>query len=147
MDRHGKTERKEKEKGKKRMGASGPLVHDFVLAIMPFICIFSPFISKKPPPRGCRHCWPNHVKYCIYCRAFSPSNLCLIGLSHPIRLPSCPNSLLRGSVLIPLLPEFFWRYSYRHHIYFNLRFFWTFYLFKCFIFLVHSTKPINFFFW
>jgi hypothetical protein len=28
VDRHGKTERKEKEKGKKRMGASGPLVHD-----------------------------------------------------------------------------------------------------------------------
>jgi hypothetical protein len=48
--RHGKTERKEKEKGKKRMGASGPLVHDFVLAITPFICILFSFISEKPLP-------------------------------------------------------------------------------------------------
>jgi hypothetical protein len=77
------------------MGASGPLFHDFVWAITPFICICSPFISEKPPPRGCRHCWPNHVKYCVCYNAFSLSNLRLIGLSHPIGLPSCPNSLLK----------------------------------------------------
>jgi hypothetical protein len=38
------TDGKEKEKRKKRMGALALFVHDFVLAIMPFICIFSPFI-------------------------------------------------------------------------------------------------------
>jgi hypothetical protein len=32
---------------------------------------------------------------------FSPSSLCLIGLSHPIRPPSCRSSLLRGSVCNP----------------------------------------------
>ena len=102
-----KIERKEKEEGKKRMGASGPLVHDFVLAIMPFICICFPFISEKPPPRGCRHCWPNHVKYCVYCRAFSSSNLCLIGLSHPIGLPSRPNSLLKRFRTYPFATRVF----------------------------------------
>ena len=106
-----KTERKEKEKGKKRMGASGPLAHDFVLAFTPFICICYPFISEKPPPRGCRHCWPNHVKYCVYCRAFSPSNLCLIELSHPIGLPSCPNTLLKRFRTYPFATRVFWWYN------------------------------------
>jgi hypothetical protein len=98
---------KREGEGKKRMGASGPLVHDFVLAITLFICILSPFISEKPPSRGCRHCWPNHVKYCVYCRHFSPSNLCLIGLSHPIGLPSCPNSLLKRFCTYPFATRVF----------------------------------------
>ena len=38
------TDGKEKEKRKKRMGAPALFVHDFVLAITPFICIFSSFI-------------------------------------------------------------------------------------------------------
>ena len=38
------TDEKEKEKRKKRMGALALFVHDFVLAITPFICIFSSFI-------------------------------------------------------------------------------------------------------
>ena len=65
------------------------------------ICIyfFSPHsISEKPSPRGYRHCWPNHVKYCVYCCVFSPSNLYLVGLSHPIGPLSCQSLLLRGSV-------------------------------------------------
>ena len=113
-DRHGK-HREEREKrrgrGRREWGLLAPLVHDVVLAITPFICNFSPFISERPPPRGCRHCWPNHVKYCVYCRVFSLSNLCLIGLSHSIRLLSCPISLLRGCICILLLSEFFWRYT------------------------------------
>ena len=45
-----KIERKEKEEGKKRMGASGPLVHDFVLAITPFMCISPHLLVKNPLP-------------------------------------------------------------------------------------------------
>jgi hypothetical protein len=91
--RHGK--HREKREGEEESGGFWPLFHDFVRAITPFVCICSPFISEKPPPRGCRHCWPNHVKYCVCYNAFSPSNLRLIGLSHPIGLPSCPNPLLK----------------------------------------------------
>ena len=99
--------RKEKGKGKKRMGAYGPLVRDIVLAIMPFICTISPFISEKPSPRGCRHCWPNHVNYCVYCRVFSFSNLYLIGLSHSIGLLSCPISLLKRFRTYPFATRVF----------------------------------------
>ena len=99
--------RKEKGKGKKRMGAYGPLVRDIVLAIMPIICTISPFISEKPPPRGCRHCWANHVNYCVYCRVFSFSNLYLIGLSHSIGLLSCPISLLKRFRTYPFATRVF----------------------------------------
>jgi hypothetical protein len=49
-DRHGKTERKEKEKGKKRMGAPAPFVHHFVSAITPFMCISPHLLVKNPLP-------------------------------------------------------------------------------------------------
>jgi hypothetical protein len=63
---------KRKKRGEEENGGSRPpFVYHFVSAIMPFMCIVSPFISEKPPPRGCRHCWPNHVKYCVCCRVFS----------------------------------------------------------------------------
>uniref|UniRef100_A0A2N9IRB3 Major facilitator superfamily (MFS) profile domain-containing protein n=1 Tax=Fagus sylvatica TaxID=28930 RepID=A0A2N9IRB3_FAGSY len=52
-------------------------------------------------PASPRHCWPNHVKYCVCYNAFSLSNLRLIGLSHPIGLPSCPNSLLKWFRMYP----------------------------------------------
>ena len=101
------TDKKEKEKRKKRMGAPAPFVHDFVLAITPFICISPHLFSEKPPPRGCRYCWPNHVKYCVYCRVFSPSSLCLVGLSHSIGLPLCPNSLLKRFRTYPFATRVF----------------------------------------
>jgi hypothetical protein len=47
-----KREREEEEEN----GGSGPFVHDFVLAITPFICISLHLFSEKPTPRGCRHC-------------------------------------------------------------------------------------------
>ena len=102
-------ERKEKREGvgEEENGGFWPLVDDIVLAIMPFICTISPFISEKPPPRGCRHCWLNHVKYCVYCRVFSFSNLYLIGLSHSIGLLSCPISLLKRFRTYPFATRVF----------------------------------------
>ena len=70
--------------------------------------VFSPHLSsEKPPPCGCRHCWLNHVKYCVYCRVFSPSSLCLIGLSHSIGLLSCPISLLKRFRTYPFATRVF----------------------------------------
>ena len=73
-----------KKREKKREWGSGPLVHTFLLAIEPFVCISPHLFSEKPPPRGCRHCWPNHVKYCLDGCVFSPQI-----------------SLFRGSILNP----------------------------------------------
>jgi hypothetical protein len=89
------------------MGAPAPFVHDFVLAITPFICISPHLFSEKPSPCECRHCWPNHVKYYVYCRVFSPSSLCLVGLSHSIGLPSCPKSLLKRFRTYPFATRVF----------------------------------------
>jgi hypothetical protein len=109
------TEKKKREReGKKRMGAPAPLCSSFCIGYYAIYVYFSPFISEKPPPRGCRHCWPNHVKYCVYCRVFSPSSLCLVGLSHSIGLPSCPNSLLKRFRTYPFATRvFFLRYNWR----------------------------------
>ena len=65
------------------------------------MCIAPYLFSEKPPPCGCRHCWSNHIKYCVYCCVFSSSNLCLIGLSHPFWPLSCRSTLLRGSIHNP----------------------------------------------
>ena len=106
--REKKRGRKKKKEKKKRMGL-WPLVHAFVKAIEPFVCISPHSFSEKPPPRGCRHCWPNHVKYCVHCCVFSPPSLCLVGLSHRIGPLSCRSSPLRGFVRNP---NFFCHYIY-----------------------------------
>ena len=64
-------------KGKKERMGLGPFVYDFVLAMEPFVCISPHLFSEKPLSRGCRHCLPNHVKYCVICCVFFPSNLLL----------------------------------------------------------------------
>ena len=78
-----KEEEKERErggrqtKGKKEIMGLGPFVYDFVLAMEPFVCISPHLFSKKSLFRGCRYCWPNHVKYCVICCVFFLSNLLL----------------------------------------------------------------------
>ncbi len=62
----------------------------------------SHLFSEKNPLRGCRRCWPNHVKYGVHYCVVSASSLCLVEIIHQIGSPSCRAPSLSGSIYISI---------------------------------------------
>ncbi len=64
-------------------------------------CVFFPIeLMKISHPRGCRHCWPNHIYFVCFMATIS-SNLSLFNQNHsPIPAPHHVKATLSSSVRI-----------------------------------------------